>query len=117
MGIKASEVGDWLRQRAGKRDHREIIPDDYLVLRPGPNHLSSVSEIAMGMKASEVSDWLRQRAGKRDHREAMPGDYLVLRPGPNFGWLMGNPPAGQPPPPAPEPDPAGDDHRDADGVG
>ena len=38
MHIKASDVGGWLRQRAGKRDHRELMPDDdYLVLRPGPN--------------------------------------------------------------------------------
>ena len=37
MHIKASEVGDWLRQRAGKRDHREAVSGDYLVLRPGPN--------------------------------------------------------------------------------
>jgi hypothetical protein len=36
--IKASEVGDWPRQIAGKRDHREAMPDDdYLVLRPEPN--------------------------------------------------------------------------------
>src|SRR3954470_18359729 len=35
---KASEVGDRLRQVVGKRDHREVMPDDdYLVLRPGPN--------------------------------------------------------------------------------
>src|SRR4051794_24479590 len=38
MRIKAGEVGEWLRQRAGKRDHREaVLDDDYLVLRPGPN--------------------------------------------------------------------------------
>jgi len=38
MRMKASEVGGWLRQIAGKRDHREAMPDDdYLVLRPGPN--------------------------------------------------------------------------------
>ena len=37
MGMKASEVGDWLRQRAGKRDHREVMQGDYLVIRPGPN--------------------------------------------------------------------------------
>jgi len=37
MRMKASEVGDWLRQIAGKRDHREVLSDDYLVLRPGPN--------------------------------------------------------------------------------
>jgi hypothetical protein len=37
MGMRASEVGDWLRQVAGKRDHREVLSGDYLVLRPGPN--------------------------------------------------------------------------------
>jgi hypothetical protein len=37
MGIKAREVGDWLRQHAGKRNHRELMPEDYVVLRPGPN--------------------------------------------------------------------------------
>ena len=36
MRMKASEVGDWVRQIAGKRDHREVVSDDYLVLRPGP---------------------------------------------------------------------------------
>jgi hypothetical protein len=37
MSMKASEVGVWLRQHAGKRDHREALRDDYRVLRPGPN--------------------------------------------------------------------------------
>jgi hypothetical protein len=38
MGIKVSEVGDWLRQHAGKRDHRDLLSDDsYVVVRPGPN--------------------------------------------------------------------------------
>jgi hypothetical protein len=37
MGVKASEVGGWLRQRTGKRDHREIMSGDYLVIQPGPN--------------------------------------------------------------------------------
>src|SRR3954447_15822059 len=37
MGMKASEVGGWLRQRAGKRDHREVLSGDYLVIRPGPS--------------------------------------------------------------------------------
>ena len=38
MHMKASEVGDRLRQIAGKRDHRQALSDDdYLVLRPGPN--------------------------------------------------------------------------------
>ena len=37
MGMKASEVADQLRQHARKRDHREVLRDDYLVIRPGPN--------------------------------------------------------------------------------
>ena len=37
MGMKASEVGDWLRRVAGKRDLREVVADDYIVIRPGPN--------------------------------------------------------------------------------
>ncbi len=37
MGMKASEVGDWLRRAAGNRDHREVVADDYAVIRPGPN--------------------------------------------------------------------------------
>jgi hypothetical protein len=37
MGMKANEVGDWLRQIAGKRDHHELMPQDYVVVRPGPN--------------------------------------------------------------------------------
>ena len=38
MRMKASEVGDRLRQIAGKRDHRHVMPDaDHYMLRPGPN--------------------------------------------------------------------------------
>ncbi len=37
MGMKASEVGAWLLQRAGKCDHREVLSDDVVVIRPGPN--------------------------------------------------------------------------------
>ena len=37
MGVNASEVSDWLRQHAGKRDHREVLSDDVVVIRPGPN--------------------------------------------------------------------------------
>ena len=37
MGMKASEVGAWLRKSAGKRDHHELLPKDYVVVRPGPN--------------------------------------------------------------------------------
>ena len=67
------------------------------------------AEVEMRMKTSEVGDRLRQIAGKRDQREVLSNDdYLVLRPGPNFGWLMGNPAAGQPPAPASEQDSAGE---------
>jgi len=37
MSIKASEVSKWLRKSAGKRDHHELMPEDYVVVRPGPN--------------------------------------------------------------------------------
>ena len=37
MGMKASEVGDWLRRAAGKRDHREVVADNSVAIRPGPN--------------------------------------------------------------------------------
>jgi hypothetical protein len=40
MGMKANEIGDWLRrQHAGKRDHHEALRDDYVVIRPGPRKL------------------------------------------------------------------------------
>src|SRR5690349_13710221 len=38
MSMKASEVGTSPRQMAGKRDHREVLRDDDLVIRPGPNN-------------------------------------------------------------------------------
>ncbi len=37
MSMKASEVGEWLRKNTGKRDHHELMPEDYVVVRPGPN--------------------------------------------------------------------------------
>src|SRR5215213_6794203 len=37
MSMKASEVGEWLRKNTGKRDHHELMPQDYVVVRPGPN--------------------------------------------------------------------------------
>src|SRR4051794_36744082 len=37
MRMKASEIGDWRRQVAGKHDHHELMPEDYVVVRPGPN--------------------------------------------------------------------------------
>jgi hypothetical protein len=48
MGMKVYEVGDWLRQVAGKRDHREILSDDYVVLRPGPNFDWLMGNLAAG---------------------------------------------------------------------
>ncbi len=56
MGMKASKVADWLRQRAGKRDHREVLSGDYLVLRPGPNF-----------------DWLMGNLGAGQPTPAAPG--------------------------------------------
>ena len=38
LGMKANEVGNWLRrQHVGQRDHREVLRNDELVVRPGPN--------------------------------------------------------------------------------
>jgi hypothetical protein len=38
MGMKANDVGEWLRrQHASKRDHRDALQDDVVVIRPGPN--------------------------------------------------------------------------------
>jgi hypothetical protein len=36
MSMKASEVGEWFRKCAGKRDHHELMPEDYVVVWPGP---------------------------------------------------------------------------------
>ena len=51
MGVKASEVGDWHRQRAGKRDHREALSGDYVVIRPGPNFDWFMGNLAAGQPA------------------------------------------------------------------
>jgi hypothetical protein len=56
MGMKASDVGGWLRQMAGKRDHREALRDDYRVLRPGPNF-----------------DWLMDNLATGQHNPTAPG--------------------------------------------
>ena len=44
--MKASEIGAWLRQMVGKRDHREVLRDDYRMLRPGPNFDWFISGLA-----------------------------------------------------------------------
>ena len=48
MSMKASEVGDWLRQHAGKRDHRAVLSDDVVVIRPGPNFDWFMGNLAAG---------------------------------------------------------------------
>ena len=58
MGMKASEVSAWLRKSAGKRDHHELMPEDYVVLRPGPNF-----DWLMGNLAA---DQLTRSASKED---------------------------------------------------
>jgi hypothetical protein len=56
MHVKASEVSDWLRQHAGKRDHRNVLSDDYLVLRPGPNFDWLMGNLAAGQPTSSASE-------------------------------------------------------------
>jgi hypothetical protein len=52
MGTKAREVNDWLRQRAGKRGHREALSSDYVVIRPGANfHLLNLAPTQPGSAA------------------------------------------------------------------
>jgi len=52
MGMKANEIGDWLRrQHAGKRDHHEALRDDYVVIRPGPNFDWFMGSLAAGQPA------------------------------------------------------------------
>ena len=67
MSMKASEVSDWLRQRAGKRDHHEALASDYLVLRPGPNFHWLMGSLAAGQPAPAASE---QDRPSDDHREA-----------------------------------------------
>ena len=67
MSIKASEVGDWLRQIAGKRDHREVMSDgDYLVLRPGPNFDWLMGNPAAGQPTPSAPE---QDSAGEDRRE------------------------------------------------
>jgi hypothetical protein len=69
MGMKASEVGAWLRKSAGKRDHHELLPEDYVVVRPGPNF-----HWFMGQGSSPQTEPLRPALGPTpagdDHRRA-----------------------------------------------
>ena len=67
MGMKASDVGKWLRQAAGKRDHRKLMPEDYVVLRPGPNFDWFMADLAAAQPtpAAPVPD----RAGDDRHED------------------------------------------------
>jgi hypothetical protein len=63
MRMKASEVGDWLRQIAGKRAHRKLVPDDdYFVLRPGPNFDWLMGNLAAGQLPARAPE--RNPAGE-----------------------------------------------------
>jgi hypothetical protein len=68
MGMKASEVGDWLRQRADKRDHRQALSDDVVVIRPGPNFHLLRPAPAQPLSAPEHGQ------PSEEHREA--GEHL-----------------------------------------
>jgi hypothetical protein len=68
MGMKASEVGTWLRQHAGKRDHREVLRDDYLVVRPGPNIDWFMEGIAAAQSTPETPEPNQAGDDKDDNR-------------------------------------------------
>ena len=72
MGMKATEVGSWLRrQHAGKRDHHEALRDDYVVIRPGPNFDWFMGSLAAGQPAPAAPE---HGKSSDDPREA--GDRL-----------------------------------------
>ncbi len=65
--MKASEVGNWLRQIVGKRDHHELMSDDYVVLRPGPNFHRLMGHPAAGQPQLSAPE---QEPAAEDRREA-----------------------------------------------
>jgi hypothetical protein len=68
MRMKASEVGGWLRQVAGRRDHREVLSDgDYVVLLPGQTHEISVAGPSL------MNDDVSSRWRGEDHVHRKPG--------------------------------------------
>jgi len=71
MGMKASEVGGWLRQRAGKRNHCEVLSGDYLVIRSGPNFDRFMGSRTAGQPAPPAPEHSKS---SEDCREA--GDRL-----------------------------------------
>jgi hypothetical protein len=72
MRVKANDVGSWLRrQHVGKRDHREALSGDHLVIRPGPNFDWFMGSLAAGQPAPSS---LEHGKSSNDHRKA--GDRL-----------------------------------------
>lgn len=67
MGMKASEVGNWLRQYTGKCNHRQVLRDDSLVVRPGPNFHWLMGHPAAGQTLPSVPE---QDSTAEHHREA-----------------------------------------------
>ena len=72
--MKASEVSDWLRQHVGKRDHREVLRDDYLVVRPGPNFYWLIAGLAAGQPTPAAPE---QDPAENDGHEAAPRQQLL----------------------------------------
>ena len=67
MRMKASEVSEWLRQIAGKRDHRKVLSDDeHFVLRPGSNFDWLMGNPAAGQPTPSAAE---QDSAGEDHRE------------------------------------------------
>ena len=65
--MKASEVGDWLRERsAGKRDHREVLSGDHLVIWPGPNFDWFMGGLAAGQPAPQAPE---RGKSSEEHRQ------------------------------------------------
>ena len=68
MGMKANEIGDWLRrQRAGKRDHHEALRDDYVVIRPSPNFNWFMADIATAQSTPAAPE--QTPAGDDKHQD------------------------------------------------
>jgi hypothetical protein len=57
MGMKTNEVGNWLRrQHARKRDHRDALSDDVVILQPGPNFDWLMGTLAAGQPTPSASE-------------------------------------------------------------
>jgi len=55
--MKANEVGEWLRRKhVGKRDHRELMSEDVVVLRPGQNFDWFMGNLATGQPTPSASE-------------------------------------------------------------